>query len=178
MSGDSMEFDDVVRKRRSIRRYTDEDVSQEHINEILRAAFYSPSASNKRPWHFIVVRDKDKRRKLGETTKYSSMAARAPVVIVVCADEVEANRWIEDASIVTEHMHLKTTELGLGSCWIQVRSNEDRKNEKYVSDLLDIPENIRVLCLLSIGHPDEEKSEHTDEKITEDRIHHETFGSR
>ncbi|MFW6376293.1 MAG: nitroreductase family protein [Thermoplasmatota archaeon] len=170
-----MEFDDVIRKRRSVRKYTDKKVSDEEIFEILKAAFYSPSASNRRPWHFIVVRDDEKKSKLAKTHKWSSMVADASVIIIVCADEEEASRWIEDASIATEHMHLKAQELGLGSCWIAVRSEDTKKREDYVSDLLDIPENIRVLCLLPIGYPDEKKSEHDDEEIIENRIHHDSF---
>ena len=170
-----MEFDEVIRKRRSVRKYTDEEVKDEHIFEILKAAFYSPSASNRRPWHFIVVKDEDMKKKLSKTHKWSSMVADASVVIVVCADEEEASRWIEDASIATEHMHLKAHDLGLGSCWIAVRSEDTKKRENYVSDLLNIPENIRVLCLLPIGYPDEDKSEHDDEEIIEHRIHHDSF---
>lgn len=171
----SMEFDDVIKKRRSVRKYTDDKVSEEQIFEILKTGFYSPSASNRRPWHFIVVRDEEKKSKLAKTHKWSSMVSDASVAIVVCADEEEANRWIEDASIATEHMHLKAQELDLGSCWVQVRSEGSKKREDYVSDVLDIPENIRVLCLLPIGYSDEDKSEHDEEEIIEDRIHHESF---
>ena len=170
-----MEFDEVIKKRRSIRKYTEEKITEEQIYEILKAAFYSPSASNRRPWHFIVVRDEEKKDKLAKTHKWSSMVGDASVVIVVCASEEKANRWIEDASIATEHMHLKAQDLGLGSCWVQVRSKESKKREDYVSDILNIPENIRVLCLLPIGYPAEDKSEHDDEEIIEHRIHHDSF---
>ncbi len=170
-----MDFDEVIEKRRSIRRYTDEDISKEDIDEILKAAFYSPSASNKRPWYFVLVKDEEKKKKLAKTHKWASMVGRAPLVIVVCADEQEANRWIEDASIATEHMHLKAAELGLGSCWVQVRSDEDKDKEEYVSELLDLPEHIRVLCLLPIGHPDEEKTANTEEKVMKERVHEEIF---
>ena len=170
-----MEFDEVIKKRRSIRKYTEEKITEEQIYEILKAAFYSPSASNRRPWHFIVVSDEEKKNELAETHKWSSMVGDASVVIVVCASEEKANRWIEDASIATEHMHLKAQDLGLGSCWVQVRSKESKKREDYVSDILNIPENIRVLCLLPIGYPAEDKSEHDDEEIIEHRIHHDSF---
>ncbi len=168
-----MDFDEVVRKRRSIRRYKDKEVPQEMIDNIMKSAFYSPSASNKRPWHFVVVEDEEKKKALAETHKYAGMAATAPVVIVVCADEEEASHWIEDASIATEHMHLKATDLGLGSCWIQVRGEEER--EEHVGNVLNIPEGIRVLCLLSLGYPGEEKREHSVEEVMEDRIHREDF---
>lgn len=170
-----MEFDDVIKKRRSIRKYTDEEVTDEQIFEILKAGFYSPSASDRRPWHFIVVHDDEKKKKLAKTHKWSSMVSDASIVIVVCADEEEASRWIEDASIATEHMHLKAQDLGLGSCWIAVRSEGTMKREDYVSNLLNIPENIRVLCLLPIGYPAEQKSEHDDEEIMEHRIHNDSF---
>lgn len=168
-----MDFDDVIEKRRSIRRYKDEDVSEEQIEEILRAGFFSPSASNKRPWHFVVVKDDETKNKLAETHKYSSMVGDAPVVIVVCADEEEASHWIEDASIATEHMHLKTTEMGLGSCWVQVRG--DREREDHVSDLIDLPEEVRVLCMLPIGYPAKEKEPHDEEIVHEDRLHWESY---
>ncbi len=170
-----MEFDEVINKRRSIRKYTEKKVSDEQIFEILKAAFYSPSASNRRPWHFIIVDDEEKKQKLAKTHKWSSMVSDASVVIIVCADEEEASRWIEDASIATEHMHLKAEDMGLGSCWIAVRSEESTEKEEYVSEILGIPEKIRVLCLLPIGYPAEEKSEHDEEEIVEHRIHHGSF---
>ena len=171
-------FMEVIRRRRTIRVYQKREVPKEVIEKLIRAAFYSPSSKNLRPWHFIIVESDDLKQKLSEATPWSKPAKNAPVVIVVLAEE-KSEKWIEDCSIAAEHIQLAATALGLGACWIQIRGNfhNDEPAEDYVRRLLGIPSNFRVECLVAVGYPAESKGPHTDEKIRWERVYSEKFGN-
>jgi nitroreductase len=110
---------DLMESRRSIRDYTDEDVTDEQVQTMLKAAMAAPSAQDLCPWHFVVVRKRKKLDKLAEIHKYASMLKKAPVGIVVCGDRKESKRhWVEDAGAATQNLLLAATALGLGSAWI------------------------------------------------------------
>jgi nitroreductase len=170
---------DTVRKRRSIRAYKKQEIPKELIKQMIAAAFFSPSSKNRRPWHFVLVSDKEMTQRLSEVTHSSSrFASGAPLVIAVCADSAIAGRWIEDCSIATTIIQLMVADLGLGSCWIQIRDNlhkEDQSAEDYVRKLLKIPSSIRVLCLVALGYPREEKPPHEDGEFLPERVHWEVF---
>jgi len=165
---------EIIRKRRSIRNYLAKDVEEEKIAEILKAAMFSPSAMHRRPWEFVVVKDPEIRKKLSRATNWSSFASGAPVMIIVVADEQKSREWLEDASIVAEHIYLEATNQGLGSCWIQIRDSKrpDGSNtEDYVRSLLGIPANFRVVCLMPIGYPAEQLPEHQNSEFEKRKIH-------
>ncbi|UCD92209.1 MAG: nitroreductase family protein [Methanobacteriota archaeon] len=170
---------DVMRKRRSIRKYEEKEVPRELIDKILTAAFFSPSASNRRPWHFVLVTEKDTIEKLSRARDGSSrFASGAPLVIVVCADSEIAGRWIEDSSISAIMIQLMVTELRLGSCWIHIRDSvhsEDQTAEEYAREVLGIPSTIRVLCMVATGYPAQDKSPHEDSEFMSERVHWEAF---
>jgi len=170
---------DTIRKRRSVRRYEHQEIPKESIQDILTAAFFSPSSSNRRPWHFVLVSDPGTIEKLSRARNGSSgFASGAPLVIVVCADSEIARRWIEDCSIATVLIQLTAVELGLGSCWIQIRDcahSGEQSSEDYVREVLGIPSSIRVLCLVPLGFPLEEKSQHEDDEFLPERVHWETY---
>jgi len=163
---------DLIKRRRSIRRYTGEPVSAADIQALLEAAMAAPSASNRRPWQFIVVREEGLRRQLAETHAYSRMCAEAAVVFVVLGEEARSQHWVEDTSAATENLLLAAAGLGLGAVWIAVYPHPDR--EDYVRRLLDIPSELRVLCLVAVGHPAEEKPPRT--QYDPDRVHYERYG--
>lgn len=171
----------AIKKRRSIRDYKDIEIEEEKINEILKAAMFSPSARHQYPWEFVVVRDKEKREKLGKATSWSSFAAEAPVVIAVLGDKNKSEEVIEDCSIAAEHMLLEIENQGLSSCWIQIRGNYyptgegNTSAEDYVRELFQILEKYMVLCLIPVGFPAEEKSEHSDAEFKEEKVHREKF---
>lgn len=170
---------DAIEKRRSIRSYLDKKVSEENVNTIIRAAMYSPSAHNARPCHFIVVRNPETRRKLSKVTPWCSFAAESPVVIVVCGDASQSNEWIEDCSIASENLVIQAAELGLGTCFVQVRGKKtaeaDHDSENYVKELLNIPEKIRVLFLITVGYPKVEKPRHTEGEFEKSKVHYEEW---
>lgn len=165
---------DLFKKRRSHRQFTDEDVSDEQINSILTAAMVSPTGSHAQPWEFVVVRNKEIIAKFSELGQWQSFAANAPVAIVICAREEDSKLWLEDCSIAAAHMYLEATNLGLGTCWANIRNgkttaNEDR--EGYVRSLLGIPDDYRVVCIMPIGHPASELPEYTDNDYIENKVH-------
>lgn len=176
-----MEFFEVLKKRLSIRRFQDKPVPREVVESLLEAAFLSPSSYNKRPWHFVVVDDKEKLEALSRAKLGASGLKTAPVAIVVAADESRSDVWIEDASIAAEHIHLASYALGLASFWVQIRNrmhDEIKTAEEYVRELLNIPENYRVLCIVGVGYPGEKKGSHGDEVFEWEKVSHNEFGKR
>ena len=170
---------ETIRKRRSIRNFDHQEIPRETIQDILTAAFFSPSSSNRRPWHFVLLSDKGLIEKLSKARDGSSrFASGAPLVIVVCADSEIAGRWIEDSSIASTMIQLTATELGLGSCWIHIHDtvhSEEQSGEDYVREVLGIPSTIRVLNLIALGFPAQDKSPHEDDEFMPDRVHWEGF---
>lgn len=148
-----------ILQRRSIRAYTDAPVTDEQVQALLQAAMAAPSANDVRPWAFVVVRDPVRRRALAETHRWSAMCADAPVVIVVLGDPQASNHWIEDCSAATENLLLTAAWLGLGAVWVAVYPRAER--EAHVRQALNIPDRLRVLCLLPVGHPAEQKPPRT-----------------
>lgn len=159
---------DLIKKRRSIRKYTQDPVSDSDVSTLLEAAMAAPSADNLQPWEFFVVRDEQLRQRLSQTHPWSKMCAAAPVVFVVCVHSRRSNHWIEDASAATQNLLLAATALDLGAVWVGIYPNATY--ESHVRDLLDIPSSLRVLCLVPVGHPAESKPPHT--KYDEDKVHY------
>ena len=164
---------DWILKRRSIRVYTAAPVSDEQLNELLRAAMAAPSANDVRPWAFVVVRDAERRKALAKIHKWSSMCKKAPVVIVVLGDPEASSHWVEDCSAASENLLLAVAGLELGAVWVAIYPHADC--EAGVRQLLDIPERFRVLCLVPIGQPAETKLPRT--RYEESKVHVETFGN-
>jgi nitroreductase len=160
---------DMIKKRRSIRKYTDQAVTGEQIRQLLEAAMAAPSGSNIQSWEFVVVRDPNLKKQLAQTHTWSSMAADAAVVFVVCGNERASHHWIEDASAATQNLLLAATALGLGAVWVGIHPNDDR--EAHLRKVLAIPKGIRVLCLVPVGYPAESKPPRT--QYRESKVHYE-----
>ena len=162
-------------ERYSVRKYLDKDVEEEKLREVLEAGRLAPSACNYQPWKFIVVRDKETRKKIAEPTTWAKFIAEAPVLIVACKvrDGFLMGGWYDsailDIGIALDHMTLQATHLGLGTCWI------GDFNEKLVKELLEIPENVRVVALLTLGYPREKKIPKKKRKPFEEVISFEKF---
>ncbi|MGQ9781490.1 MAG: nitroreductase family protein [Nitrososphaeria archaeon] len=139
---------EAIERRTSVRQYLDREVPPEFIDKILEAARLAPSASNRQPWYFIVVTDKEKKKKIAQSGRWAGFVDDAPMVIVGCGDRSAAPKWHPvDVSIAMEHMVLEATELGLGSCWV------GSFDEGAVKGLLNIPDRYSVVALLSMGYP-------------------------
>lgn len=149
---------EIMRHRRSVRKYTEDEVKDSDIDMILDAALTSASGHGKRPWSFIVVKDKEMLKKLSESRLEGSakMLANAQCAVVVVGNTELSDTWVEDCSIALTNMQLMTDSLGLGSCWVQIRMrrhSEEISADDYVRDLLGIPDPYRVQSILSIGVP-------------------------
>jgi nitroreductase len=150
---------DIIFSRRSIRAYTDEPVSEADIQSLLEAGMAAPSASNRKPWHFVVVTDRDTLRALAAAHPFGKMIASAAVGIAVCGDPAISDWWVEDCSAATENILVAAAGLGLGAVWLGSHGRPER--EVAIREILGIPERMGVLSLLSIGHPGEEKEART-----------------
>jgi nitroreductase len=143
-----LEFSEVVKKRRSIRRYRDTPVPKESILKVLEAARIAPSAGHRQPWHFIVVQDKET---IGRLAGRSQWAADAPAMIVGLADPEASPSWCDnDVGIAFEHVVLAATNLGLGTCWMG-----QTRRDAEVKEILGIPGKYKVVALTPLGVPEE-----------------------
>lgn len=152
----------AILNRRSIREYTGGQIPDEILAQVILSGIMSESSRGIRPWEFVVVRDKEKLEKLSECRAGGAgMLKNADAAIVVFGDESKTDVWIEDCSIAMANMHLAADSIGLGSCWIQGRLREradGQSAEDYVRELLNVPENLRLEAILSLGmiesHPE------------------------
>src|SRR5512137_28531 len=135
----------VIYTRRSVREFTEETVTDEQVEMVLKAAMAAPSAQDLRPWHFIAVRKRKLLDKLAGVHKYAHPLEQASVAIIVCGDEeVSERHWVEDTCVATQNLLLAATALGLGGVWISLYPKS--KHQEYVRELLNIPKHVGVLC--------------------------------
>ena len=147
-----MDILDVIRTRRSIRRFTAGPVSEEDINRILEAGRWAPSASNNQPWKFIVLRSPEVRKKLAATLAWGKFLSQAVLGIAVVIDETASTHAVEDGAAATENILLEAHSLGLGACWIGTYGSPHEASARKV---LNVPEDERLLSVIAIGRPAE-----------------------
>ena len=170
-----MEFLELARKRRSIRKYKSDPVSDEDIKALLEAVRLAPSWGNRQCWRFVVVTDEVTREKLADKREW---IAEAPVIIVACADpeksgqKADQDYYLLDIGIAMEHLVLAATERGLGTCWI------GWFDEDSARQAIGVPESIRVVAYTPLGHPAEEKREVTERLPLEEIVYYEKYGQR
>lgn len=158
--------------RRSIRQFTGEAVSAEQIEMLLEAAMAAPSASNRCPWHFVVVTDPAARTALAATHPHAKMLTQAPLCIVPCGDPgISDSYWVQDLAAATENLLLAATGLGLGSVWCGVHPRAERV--EAAREVLGIPRGIVPFALVAIGHPAEAKEPRTQYDAA--RVHRERW---
>ena len=152
-----MELKDVLIQRRSVRKFTDQPISEENIQELLIAAMSGPSACNRCPWEFFVVTNSEKLDLLRSASRFTKM--NAPLAIVVCGNISRAlpmqlsSFWIQDCSAATENILLRVTDLGLGAVWCGV--HPQKRAEERVRNILELKEKLVPLNIIWIGHPAE-----------------------
>ena len=152
-----MELKEVLLKRRSVRKFTDEPVSEEMVEELLHAAMSGPSACNKKPWDFYVVTNADVLENLKDASKFTKFNAK--LAIIVCGNLLRAlplkmaSYWIQDCSAATENILLRVTDLGLGAVWCGIHPQKNA--EKKVAELLELKSTQIPLNIIFIGHPAE-----------------------
>ena len=165
---------ELLRQRRSIRQFTQEKVPPATVETLIEAALRAPSSRGHNPWEFILVDDPETIMQLSRAKQHGSQFLKnAPLLIVVCADSTKSDVWVEDCSIAAIIIQLTAMSLGLGSCWAQIRNREHdsgKTAESYVQELLGLPEQVKVECILGVGHPAESKTPVAAEKLQRDKI--------
>ncbi|WP_143320105.1 nitroreductase family protein [Clostridium sp. HBUAS56010] len=171
-----MELLELMKNRRSIRKFQEEPLTKEQVEKLVKAGALAPSSKNKRPVKLIVIQDREKIKEL-KSCKNAGTAglATAPCAVVILGDTLKSDVWQEDASIAAIMMQLEAESLGLGSVWIQIRNRQSDTgdSEKAVREVLDIPEFYGVLAILAIGNKAEEKEPYKEESLDLSGIHFE-----
>jgi len=166
---------ELLRKRRSTRSFKETQISPELVEQLMHAVLMSPSSKRSTPWQFILVDDHDMLKSLSECKKNGSqLVADCSLAILVLADPERSDVWIEDASIASIVLQLEAEDLGLGSCWVQIRerkSSEGEDSETIVRRLLDIPEKIRVESIIAIGVKNEVKKPFDETRLQWEKVH-------
>ena len=160
----------AILTRRSIRAYTDQPVAPELITQLLAAAMAAPSAGNQQPWQFVVITERGLLDALADLLPFGKMLKQAPLAIAVCGDMTAQTRegyWVQDCSAATQNLLLAAHALGLGAVWLGVYPREERV--AGVRRLLAAPEQVIPLCLVSIGHPAEQREPAN--RYREERVH-------
>ena len=161
----------LLKTRRSIRKYKDQKVEEEKIQKCLEAARWAPSASNKQPWEFLIVTDEQIRKKLSEIHPHASFVAESPVVFIpLTKPEVHAKYHMSDSALATLQYMIEAHSLGLGTCWAGVIASSI---EPEIKDLLGVPEHLNILGLVATGYSDEEPTKTRKEIDT--LVHYEKY---
>lgn len=172
-------FTELAKKRRSIRTYTEQELTQEQVVELMKAALLAPSSKSARPWNFILVDDKNLLHQLSECKPAGAkLIEGAPLAIVVTADPTVSDVWIEDASVASTMLLLQAEDLGLGGCWVQVR-NRTREDGTPAADIvrevLGIPSGQEVLSIIAVGYKALERKEVDESKLRWEKVHTNSF---
>jgi len=168
-------FAELVANRRSIRQYTDETLLPSEVELIMKAALLSPSSKNSRSWQFVLVEDKEMLQKLSVSkSSGSSFVTHCALAVAVLTDPLLTEAYVEDAAIAATYIQLQAEDLGLGSCWVQIRGRkraDGYDSEQFVRDLLGIPSHLAVECLIAIGRKAKAGEPHSEENLPWEKLH-------
>lgn len=169
-----MDFKEIVQRRRSIRKFTDKQVSDDDLKIILRAGLMAPTGHSKRAWKFIVVRDKEQLQAISKCKSAGAeFVASSSVAIIVAYDTAATDVWIEDASIAAVTMQYQATELGIGSCWSQIRlrgTEDGVAADTNLRSQFGYDDNFQTLCVLGFGYPDVERKMQDESRLMWDSV--------
>lgn len=175
-------FLELLKNRRSCRLFTDQPVDKDMVCNLLRAALMSPSGHRFNPWEFILVEDKEVLKALSVSkAQGAALIEGAAMAIVVLGDTTKTDVWIEDCSIATIIIQLAAQDMGLGTCWVQIRRRTDAEGvpaEENVRKLLNIPEKYAVLSVVAVGHKAREAKPFDEEKMQWEKVHVGKFGEQ
>ena len=159
-------FLDLIKTRRSIRKFTKEDIDDSTIEKIIEMGTWAPSGQNNQPWRFVIVRDKQVKDKLAQQTKYSRIIENAPVCIAVFLDNAASYDRVKDIQAIgacLQNMLLAIHAMGLGGVWL----GEILKNRKEVEDLLGVPQSCELMAVVAFGRPAQQKGQGIRKPLTE-----------
>jgi nitroreductase len=165
---------ELLRSRRSIRAFSDQPVEQEKLDLLIEALLRAPAQQGKPPWAFVVVRDRETIAQLSlAKASGSAFLKGASLVVVVCADPQISDVWVEYASIATLLLHLEAHDLGLGSCWVQVRlrtHDGGRSAEEHIAEVLGLDPALAVEAMVAVGYPTETKTGHPTSSLPYEKV--------
>lgn len=165
----------AILERRSVRSFTSEPVSPQHLQTLLRAAMRAPSARNQQPWEFLVLQNRETLEAITDFHPYAVALKSAPCGILICADRnrvsAHPDTWVMDCSAATQNLLLEAVHLELGAVWLTLHPYPDRL--EGVRKLLKLPEHILPLCIVAVGHP--EKQPEPMDTFLPERIHYENW---
>ncbi len=175
-------FIDLLRSRRSVRQFQKQRIEPAKVDLLVEAALRSPSSRGFNPWEFVVVKDSEIIDRLAKAKPHgASFLANAPLAIAVCADPEKSDVWVEDVSIAAIILHLAATDMGLGSCWIQLRKryhDETQTAGDYAAEVLGLPSGLVVSSIMAIGYPARQPSAHPDASLQRDKVSINRYGSK
>ena len=170
---------ELLRQRRSIRKFKPQAVEPDKIELLAEALLRSPTSRNRQPWEFVVVDNPDLLLQLKTAkTHGTSFFATAPLAIVIAADPQQSDVWVEDCSVAAIIVQLAAEQLGLKSCWAQLRlrpHDEGQSASEFVRKLVGLPEGMEVPMVIAIGYPDEEKAGQPRNGLTDLKLHRNRF---
>lgn len=169
-----MELKDAMFNRRSSRKFTDKPITKDELDKILQAALLAPTSMNRKPCNFLVVERKETLRQLANAKNHGAeLLAGADKAIVVLANDAVADTWCEDSSIALTYMHLMATDLGLGSCWVQIhlRDKDGVDAEEVVRDIVGVDSYYRIVGIMAFGNVEKQPEPHTPEDLDKSKIH-------
>lgn len=173
---------DLLRGRRSIRKFQNRIIEPEKVDLMMEAALRSPSSRGFNPWEFVVVNDRKIIERLSKAKPHgASFLANAPLAIAVCADLDKSDVWVEDVSIASIILHLAATDLGLGSCWIQLRKrdyDDTTTAGEYAAEILGLPAGLVVSTIMAIGYPNQQPAPHPEASLQRDKVNFNRYGDR
>ena len=169
---------ELAASRRSVRRYTKEVIPEETINEIMKVALTAPCSFGHRPVEFVIVRDKDRIKKLADCKSLGgSQIIGADTVIVVMVSLNRGEFWIEDGAIASAYILLAAEQYGLGACWVHIRNRTGKRktSDEEVRELLGVPDGYAVLNLVALGGKGEYKKGYRESDFDFGKIHYEKY---
>lgn len=173
-------FIDLLRSRRSVRQFENKPIEKEKIDVLIESMLRSPSSRSLNPWEFVVVSNPQILSDLAKAKAHgASFIKNAPLAIVVCGDPARCDVWVEDCSIAALIIHLAAADLGLGSCWVQIRLREhdaQTTSEEYVKKVLGLKENMVVEAVLAIGYGKEDKPGHPNSSLLYEKVNYDRYG--
>ena len=168
-------FTSLITGRRSTRKFTGELLLPEQVESILKAALMAPTSKNAFSWQFVAVEDKSALKQLSGCKKHGAgFLEGCALAVVVLGDASQTDVWIEDASIASIYMQLQAEDLGLGSCWCQVRNRlmeDGYESEQFVRELLNIPARFGVLSIIGFGYKDQERKQLNESQLQWEKVH-------
>lgn len=175
-------FSDLIKNRRSMRKFTGEELTQDEVVALMKAALMSPSSKRTNCWQFVLVDDKELLKDLAHCKEAgSAFLADAALAVVVVADPLVSDVWVEDASIASLMVQLQAEDLGLGSCWVQVRERftaTGMPSNEFVHGLLDLPLQLQVLSIIAVGHKGMERKPFDEAHLQWEKIHINKYGEQ